>query len=243
MNINLERGLIFGSGLAVGGAVAWLILKKIFTKKERELLEMVDKEEQSLRERVKELEAFSDARSIYTDLHSSEDLNDAKEDKDVEKEKNDRKKDRYSRIVSRIDYTKYGKNGGAGKDKIDKNDMAKLHEDDIIEAAAEMEFPTEDPPLEPAAPYPITGESFSEDCEFYVKEYLTYYEGDCVLADSTDELIDDIPGTVGLRFDSYFGEDPTDPDVIYIRNDLLAIDYEITRVEGSYQELVIGVYE
>lgn len=52
---------------------------------------------------------------------------------------------------------------------------------------------------------------------------LTYYEGDGVLADELDELVDDVDGTVGKTNLEKFGE----YDSICVRNDARRVDFEI----------------
>ena len=52
---------------------------------------------------------------------------------------------------------------------------------------------------------------------------LVYYEGDHVLADELDEIVDDVEGTVGKANLEKFGE----YDSICVRNDMRRVDYEI----------------
>lgn len=89
-------------------------------------------------------------------------------------------------------------------------------------------------------PYIIQPGEFSEFYD-YEPHTLTWY-ADGILADDTDEIINDIDGTVGLDNLDHFGENPDDPDTIYVRNDKLKSDYEILKDLGSYSEIV-GVYE
>ena len=89
-------------------------------------------------------------------------------------------------------------------------------------------------------PYIIQPGEFHEFYD-YEPHTLTWY-ADGILADDTDEIIDDIDGTVGLDNLDHFGENPDDPDTIYVRNDKLQSDYEILKDNGTYAEIV-GVYE
>ena len=61
---------------------------------------------------------------------------------------------------------------------------------------------------------------------------LTYYEGDHVLADELDELVDDVDGTVGKANLEKFGE----YDSIYVRHDARRVDYEILLDIRSFSE-------
>lgn len=72
----------------------------------------------------------------------------------------------------------------------------------------------------------------------YEKATLIYYEGDDTLADERDEIVDDVRGTIGTNDpDELFDQDDR---YVYVRNNRLGTDYEIERVEGSYQEAVYG---
>lgn len=71
------------------------------------------------------------------------------------------------------------------------------------------------------APYIIDAGEVGE-LDYEVIE-LIYYEGDKVLADELDEIVDDVEGTVGLANLEQFDE----CDSIYVRNDTRRVDYEI----------------
>lgn len=84
-----------------------------------------------------------------------------------------------------------------------------------------------------------------EDAPWFIDtEELEYYEADDILAQdgavvpSFDELITPIAL-------NHFGPNSLsgDPNVVWCRNDVLKIDYQITRFEGSYQHYVLGVPE
>lgn len=82
-------------------------------------------------------------------------------------------------------------------------------------------------------PYVIAPENFGEFDE-YEKISLTYYS-DGVLADDSDEIIDDVGTTVGEDFAEHFGE--YEDDSVFVRNDMRVCDYEILRDERTYEEV------
>lgn len=92
--------------------------------------------------------------------------------------------------------------------------------------------------------YSISTDDFFNETEeesSYDKITLTYYTKDLTLADDRDEMIPhpySILGEPGMNLE--FGLDPRDPDVIYIRNDKIATDFEILRSDESYVEAVLG---
>lgn len=67
----------------------------------------------------------------------------------------------------------------------------------------------------------------------------TYYAKDGVVTDVHDHLIEDYTKFLGEDFVDKFGQDSGDPNVVYIRNEIALIDYEILRSEGSYVEEVL----
>lgn len=88
-------------------------------------------------------------------------------------------------------------------------------------------------------PYLITGDMIpfgeKEDSEGnpYDKVTLMYYE-DGVIADTADEIIDDVNDTIGTENLSHFGDFPN-KDCIYVRNDRLQIDFEVCMSNLSWE--------
>ena len=54
-------------------------------------------------------------------------------------------------------------------------------------------------------------------------------------------MVDDPDSTVGLENMSQFGNGSDDHDIVYIRNNRIACDFEVVRNKGSYAELVHAV--
>lgn len=85
-------------------------------------------------------------------------------------------------------------------------------------------------------PFLITFEQFDEEMPHFDKIMLTYYAGDeTFINEETDEVIEDIRSWVGDAYE-YFGSNPEEPDVLYIRNYKRASDYELTRVPGRWND-------
>lgn len=82
------------------------------------------------------------------------------------------------------------------------------------------------------APYVVTPDEFGW-AEGYDIINLTYYS-DGILADDTDEIITDIDGIIGEGSLRRFGE--FEPDSIHVRNDVRKAEYEILRVNQTYEE-------
>lgn len=92
----------------------------------------------------------------------------------------------------------------------------------------------------PDQPYVVLHDEFMENDPDYHQPSLTYYEGDDILADEKDEPIEDVEGTVGVANLQRFGHGSKDTKVVYVRNERLALDFEITRSPGKYTEEVLG---
>lgn len=133
------------------------------------------------------------------------------------------------------------------KDKQHKADIAKL-KPDLVDYAAKLQKEgyvnytehsaknneEEKENSMPDEPYVISPEEFGES-NSYEQINLTYYS-DGVLADDSDEVMDDIEGTVGEDFADHFGD--YEDDSVHIRNDRLRCDYEILKDNRTYDEVV-----
>ena len=93
----------------------------------------------------------------------------------------------------------------------------------------------------PDIPYVIHADERFET-EEYSEVTLTYYEGDEVLCNDRDEIVDpdDIDRLVGEKNLYRFGHGSNDAVIVYIRNDVLQIVYEVIRSPNSYAEEVHG---
>jgi len=90
----------------------------------------------------------------------------------------------------------------------------------------------------PDAPYVIHKEEFHAGETNYQQSCLEYFAADNVLCDEARVPIYAPEKIVG-RLE--FGRGSGDSDVVYIRNESLKAEYEITRNEGSYQVEVLGI--
>jgi hypothetical protein len=89
-------------------------------------------------------------------------------------------------------------------------------------------------------PFILNKDEFMAAEPGYNQSTLTFYEHDEVLADERDEVVDEVDSIVGEENLKMFGAMSADPNIVYIRNDILQQDYEILRSEGSYAVEVMG---
>lgn len=91
-------------------------------------------------------------------------------------------------------------------------------------------------------PYIITEAEFRNDEPNFEKLSLTYYRGDQSLAEANDDYIPDIDGTAGLiNLHDHWGAGSGDPNTMYVRNERIMADFEITLNEDSYINAVAGM--
>ncbi len=85
------------------------------------------------------------------------------------------------------------------------------------------------------APYVINIDEFTNEKSEYDKVTLTYFDGDDVLIDTDDDSeIDDVEEIIGRSWKGAFGIGSDDEDIVYVRNEGLAIDYEVVRTWNRY---------
>lgn len=90
----------------------------------------------------------------------------------------------------------------------------------------------------PDAPYVIHREEFYAGQTGYSQTSLVYFSADDVLCDGNQVPIYNADKVVG-RLE--FGRGSGDSDTVYIRNESLKSEYEVTRDYGSYQTEVLGI--
>jgi hypothetical protein len=92
----------------------------------------------------------------------------------------------------------------------------------------------------PNDPFVLTQEEFNENDTSYDQKTLTYYDGDGVLADEQDQPIDDADRVVGNENMLRFGHGSGDPNIVYIRNNRLELDFEVVHSDGKFAKEVLG---
>lgn len=90
------------------------------------------------------------------------------------------------------------------------------------------------------APYVISLGEFNEEMNHFDKTTIYFYEDDEVLTEENEEVINNVNDIVGRDSLEKFGCMSEDPEVVYVRNEKLGIDYEVIRLSRSYAETVLG---
>lgn len=88
-------------------------------------------------------------------------------------------------------------------------------------------------------PYVISKDDFENSFTHLEKITMSYYDHDDILADENDEAI---PNPISVVGDALvrFGEESGDKNIVYVRNPELEIDYEVVRMNDSFQERILG---
>lgn len=95
----------------------------------------------------------------------------------------------------------------------------------------------------PDKPYIITHDEFFENELDYEQSSLTYYEEDDTLINERDEPQREIDKLIGEDHLVRFGHGSKDKNIVYVRNDRLQLDFEITKSSGSYVKEVLGMLD
>ena len=124
------------------------------------------------------------------------------------------------------------------EDELKTNERIVMQYNTVSKSEGEVERPEpKDEPKTSMSIYVISEEEFMEEGEFD-KVSLEYFEGDGILVDDRDIPVDD-PASIlgeGTLDDFVISDDPE----MYVRNDNISVDYELTKSEGSYRDFVEG---
>lgn len=86
--------------------------------------------------------------------------------------------------------------------------------------------------------YIITQEQYMHDEVGYRQQSLTWFAGDEVLANEEDVAVD-LEEYIG-KDNLQFGVASKDPNYVYVRNENLQLDFEVSRDAGEYRVIVQG---
>lgn len=118
------------------------------------------------------------------------------------------------------DIKEYAKNIG-------KHDYSEVNNDKPYEES-------KDDDIDHTKPYIITEEEVDAYMNYSITQWNYYADG--VLTDENNEVVEDVSTTIGKEAFEYLKR--TSESAIYVRNDLLELDYEILKNEMTYAELL-----
>lgn len=103
-----------------------------------------------------------------------------------------------------------------------------------------FDYRREMPKRKSGVPYVISREEFDENPKDYDQRALTYFSKDDVVIDEQDTPIGDVLGLLGPVALDQFGNGSHDPNIVYVRNDFLSMDFEVCYDPDSFEETVLG---
>ena len=204
----MNKNLIcFGGGLAIGIGATYLYLRDYYNK-------LLDSETENLKKYYDDRENCLKEASLVSDVEEPEEAFET-----PKSGKNRHKKDivapiepDYEKIVEKLNYNQFS---------------TKPKADNVVESNSENE---------PTGPYPIDYELYSETTARYTTVLVSYFiEDDIVMYCDSDEMMDD-PGKLIGNDNLADLRNNNDLDELYVRNEMMGIDYHIIKEMSSYEE-------
>ena len=204
----MNKNLIcFGGGLAIGISATYLYLRDYYNK-------LLDSETENIKKYYDDRENCLKEASLDSDVEEPEEALET-----PKSGKNGHKKDivapiepDYEKIVEKLNYNQFS---------------TKPKADNVVESNSENE---------PTGPYPIDYELYSETTARYTTVLVSYFiEDDIVMYCDSDEMMDD-PGKLIGNDNLADLRNNNDLDELYVRNEMMGIDYHIIKEMSSYEE-------
>ena len=204
----MNKNLIcFGGGLAIGIGATYLYLRDYYNK-------LLDSETENLKKYYDDRENCIKEASLDSDVEEPEEAFET-----PKSDENRHKKDivasiepDYEKIVEKLNYNQFS---------------TKPKADNVVESNSENE---------PTGPYPIDYELYSETTARYTTVLVSYFiEDDIVMYCDSDEMMDD-PGKLIGNDNLADLRNNNDLDELYVRNEMMGIDYHIIKEMSSYEE-------
>lgn len=204
----MNKNLIcFGGGLAIGIGATYLYLRDYYNK-------LLDSETENLKKYYDDREICLKEASLDSNVEEPEETFET-----PKSGKNGHKKDivepiepDYEKIVEKLNYNQFS---------------TKPKADNVVESNSENE---------PTGPYPIDYELYSETTARYTTVLVSYFiEDDIVMYCDSDEMMDD-PGKLIGNDNLADLRNNNDLDELYVRNEMMGIDYHIIKEMSSYEE-------
>lgn len=225
--VSSRRALTVGivAGALIGGSLAWYIANRRLNSK----YEAVAEEEIAMmREHFKDKE-----KARYQAFEKNKEALLAAE----------REKVAVKQIVEEEEYAAKAEPGAPNTGVMSESETRNIFEDRAPTPPFKNPADTWDYEVElrnraKGKPYVIHEDEQHE--KSYNEVTFTYYEGDDVLCEGDERIIENRYEVIGDNLDK-FGHGSSDPMIVYIRNDEIAADIEVVRSTGSYAEEVHGL--
>ncbi len=87
----------------------------------------------------------------------------------------------------------------------------------------------------------ISEAEYQSNEDDYEQLSLSFYTEDDVVTDLADKQIKQFNLLIGFDALDRFGEKTSDPDVVYVKNEADMTMYEVIRIHGSYDNIILGM--
>lgn len=224
-----QIGLVVG-GIIIGGGTTFLVLNKRMEDKLEVLLDL----------------ETAKIRNHYEEKYKDEpgDKQDGAEEEPVETKQAKKMRTAREKDLMRLRQQLAGNGYVSKEDEEDMDEKLDNQKDApgiLVNDGGELRTTDPNDDRDPTRPYVINIVEYNEEHEEYEKQTITWYAGDQTLADEDEEVIPDIERTVGSDALTRFGDGSQDKNIVYVRNDRIAVDFEVVYEEGGYAALILGI--
>lgn len=223
----MKKALMFGATAVISAAIGAVGGYMFAVKRLNDLYN------EQMEEEIERTRVFNDQKKFATPQEAVEELIEKRQAAEAVTNGNEVSTEDLERVVKHLRYDKV-ENGVAPEAADHKNifDVGPSSgEDDTFEEEVAARDRTK--------PYIISDEENMANETGYDQITLTWYEGDGVLADDKDSVVEKMQRTVGLE-NIRFGHRSNDPNIVYVRNERLSAEFTILRHTGKYSEIVAG---
>lgn len=137
------------------------------------------------------------------------------------------------------DVTDPTQNGEVAVAPVPEPETRNVFEDTAVDPQEDWDYEAELAQRSPEKPYVIHIDEYGEQ-EGHEEMSLTWYADD-VLSDQQDKLVDDPNRVVGMENLDKFGHGSNDSTIVYIRNEKLGVDIEVSKSDHTYAQAVHGM--
>lgn len=157
---------------------------------------------------------------------------------------------RYDKVKPRDDHGRFVPSKNDPSEEIKQGPVVLVSETHVEEVAKNVfahqatidgwDQEREEASRTPERPYVISHDEYMENSYEHEQNSLTYYAGDDILADEREQHIDEVESLVGVDNLKLFGHGSRDTNIVYVRNERVETDFEVTLNQGTYAEEVLG---
>lgn len=173
------------------------------------------KYQQFAEDEINEVREYYSSKLAKSNEHEASDSEDDSEEEDEVKTEPKSNRIQMTQITERQNYSGYFKT-------------------DESEPKPEPEGISEDPLVLEPRPYVVSPDEYAEEYGYECRDITLYADG--VIADDDDDILEDPENVIGLESLNHFGEYAE--NTVYVRNDRLMCDYEISKDDRTYEEVL-----